>query len=101
VTLSTTESKYVSATHAAKEVVWLYLLILQMFKSILSLTILFSDNKSAIALVKDCQYHVCTKHINIYYHFICWIIEKREIWLIYCPTEDIVADVFTKALSVL
>jgi len=35
---------------------------------------------------------------NICYHFIHWIIEEGKIWLIYCPTEDMIADVFTKAL---
>ena len=82
--------------HVAKEAVWLHLLILQVFKSILPPMTLFSDNKSAIALAKDHQYHVRTKHINIRYHFIHWIIEEGKIWLIYCPTEDMIADVFTK-----
>jgi len=98
VTLSTTESEYVSMTHAAKEAVWLCLLILQVFKSILPPTTLFSDNKSAIALAKDHQYYAHTKHINIHYHFIHWIIEEGKIQLIYCPIEDMIADVFTKAL---
>ena len=84
--------------HVAKEAVWLHLLILQVFKSILPPTTLFSDNKSAIALAKDHQYHARTKHIDICYHFIRWIIEEGKIWLIYCSTEDMIADVFTKAL---
>ena len=98
VTLSTTESKYVSMMHATKEAVWLRSLISQVFKSILPPTILFSDNKSTIALAKDHQYHAHTKHTNICYHFIHWIIEEGKIWLIYYPTEDMIADVFTKAL---
>ena len=65
ITLSTIESKYVSAIHVAKEAIWLYLLILQVFKFILLPTILFLDNKSAIALAKDHQYHTYTKYISI------------------------------------
>jgi len=84
--------------HAAKEAVWLHLLILQVFKSILSPMTLFSDNKSAITLAKDYQHYMHTKHIDICYHFIRWIIEEGKIRLIYCPTEDMIADVFTKAL---
>ena len=98
ITLSTMESEYVGATYAAKETLWLCSLISQIFKSTLSTTTIFSDNQSAIVLAKDHQYHAWTKHINIRYHFIRWIIEKGEIWLIYCPTEDMIADVFTKAL---
>ena len=98
VTLSTTESEYVGATHAAKEALWLRSLISQIFKSTLPTTTIFSDNQSAIALAKDHQYHARTKHIDIRYHFIRWIIEEGKIRLIYCPTEDMIADVFTKAL---
>ena len=70
VTLSTTESEYVGATHAAKEALWLHSLISQIFKSTLPTTTIFSDNQSAIALAKDHQYHARTKHIDIRYHFI-------------------------------
>lgn len=98
VMLSTMESEYVSATHAAKKAIWLHSLISQVFKSTLPTTTLFSDNQSAIALAKDHQYHAHTKHIDICYHFIHWIIEEGKIHLVYCPTEDMVTDVFTKAL---
>ena len=98
VTLSTTESEYVGATHAAKEAFWLWSFIYQVFKSVISTTTLFSDNQSAIALAKDYQYHVHTKHIDIQYHFIWWIIEEGKICLVYYLSKDIVADVFMKAL---
>jgi hypothetical protein len=65
VTLSTTESEYVGATHAAKEALWLWLLISQVFESVPLTTTVFSDNQLAIALAKDHQYHARTKHINI------------------------------------
>ena len=65
VLLSTTESEYIAATHAAKDALWLRSLIQQLFDTTLSPTTLYSDNQSAIALTKDNQYHVCTKHINI------------------------------------
>jgi hypothetical protein len=98
VSLSTTESEYVAATHAAKEALWLRSLIQQLFDTTLSLTTLFSDNQSAIVLSKDHQYHARTKHIDIRYHFICWIIEQGSIWLVYCPTDDMIANTLTKAL---
>jgi len=49
VILSTTESEYISTMYAAKEAIWLCLLILH----ILPPMTFFLDNKSAIALVKD------------------------------------------------
>ena len=100
VLLSTTESEYVAATHAAKEALWLHSLIGQVFGPfpLDTATTLFSDNQSAIALSKDHQYHARTKHIDICFHFICWIINDGKIRLIYCPTNDMVADTLTKAL---
>jgi hypothetical protein len=96
--LSTTESEYVAVTHAAKEALWLRSLIEQLFGTTLSPTTLYSDNQSAIALSKDHQYHARTKHIDIRFHFIRWIIEQGSIRLIYCPTDDMIADTLTKAL---
>jgi hypothetical protein len=44
------------------------------------------------------NYHARTKHINIQYHFIHYIIEQGHIHLIYCPTDEMTADILTKAL---
>jgi len=98
VSLSTTESEYVAVTHASKEALWLRSLISQLFDIKLEATTLFSDNQSAIALTQDHQYHPRTKHIDIRFHFIRWIVENGSLRLIYCPTEDMLADTLTKAL---
>ena len=98
VTLSTTEAEYVAATHAAKEAVWLRRLLGDILTPSQAPTTLFGDNQSAIALAHGGQYHARTKHINIWYHFIRYIIEAGSIKLIYCPTDDQTADTLTKAL---
>ena len=98
VTLLTTKSEYVAATHATKEILWLCSLITEVFGSKLSPTPLLSDNQSAISLASDHQFHARTKHIDIRYHFIRWNIEEGKLKLIYCPTDDMAADIFTKAL---
>ena len=79
VSLSTTKSEYIAATHTAKEALWLQSLIQQLFNITLSPTTLYSDNQSMIVLTKDHQYHAHTKHIDIQYHFICWIVEQGSI----------------------
>ena len=98
IALSTTEAEYVAITHAAKEALWLRSLILQLFELKLDSTTLFSDNQSAIELTKDHQYHARLKHIDICFHFIPYIVEDGSIRLIYCPTNDMIADTLTKAL---
>ena len=70
-----TESEYVAATHTAKEALGLPSLIKQLFDK-LSPTTMFSNNQSAIVLAKDHQYHTWTKHADICYHFIHWIVER-------------------------
>jgi hypothetical protein len=98
VTLSTAEAGYVAQTHAVKEAIWLRRLLTEIFDTVDTPTTLFSDSKSAIALAHDGHYHARTKHIDIRYHFIRYIIEGGTIKLVYCPTNDMTADTLTKAL---
>ena len=98
VSLSTTESEYVAATHGMKEGLWLRSLLAKIFELFTDTMTLFSDNQSAIALTRDHQYHACTKHINVRYHFIRWVVENGSLRLVYCPTADMIADMLTKAL---
>ena len=57
ISLSTTESKYIAATYAAKEALWLCSLISQLFGITLDMMTLFCNNQFAIALTKEHQYH--------------------------------------------
>ena len=86
------------AMHGSKEALWLHSLISEVFSDITSPTTLFSNNQAAIALTCDHQYHPHTKHIDMRYHWIHWVVEKGPIWLVYCPTDDMVANTLTKAL---
>jgi hypothetical protein len=59
---------------------------------------LFCDNQAALRLVTANNYHAHTKHIDTHYHFIHQTIKDGSIILIYCPTDDMTADILTKAL---
>ena len=98
IVLSMTEAEYVAATHATKEVLWLRSLINEIFEKFSGPITLFGDNQSAITLTKDHQYHARTKHIDIQFHFIRWIVKEGKIKLVYCPTNEMVMDTLTKAL---
>jgi hypothetical protein len=98
VTLSTAEAKYVAAMHAAKECIWLRHLIGEIFPRLIDQTTLFCNNQAALRLVTDDNFHTCTKHIDIRFHFIHQTVEDRSINLIYCPTDDMTADILTKVL---
>ena len=98
VTLSTVEAEYVAATHAAKECIWLRHLIGELFPSLIKQTTLHCDNQAALKLVTDNNYHARTKHIDIRYHFIRQVVASAAINIVYCPTDDMTADILTKAL---
>ena len=62
-------------------------------------TTIFEDNQSAIAMTKNSKFHGRAKHIDIKYHFIREQVNCGNVKLEYCPTEDMMADMFTKGLS--
>ena len=98
VKLSTAEAEYVAATHAAKEGIWLRNFIGEVFTPFTDPTILHCDNQSAVAIATNGNFHARTKHIDIRYHFIRFVIENGSLTLVYCPTDDMTADILTKAL---
>ena len=98
VTLSTAEAEYVAATHAAKEAIWLHRLIFELFPIPPSTTTLYCDNQAAIKLAIEDNYHARTKHIDIRFHFIRQVVTDNTLTLIYCPTDDMTADILTKSL---
>ena len=98
VSLSMTESEYVATMHGMKEGLWLKSLLSEIFGPFSSPITLFLDNQVAIVLMCDHQYHAHTKHINVRYHWIRWVVEEGAMHLVYCPTDNMVADVLTKVL---
>lgn len=99
VTLSIAEAEYVAAMHAAKEAKWLHKLLGELFPYILHLpTTLYCDNQAVITLATTDNYHSRTKHLDQRYYFIRDVVKEGTIKLVYCPSEDMVADVLTKAL---
>jgi len=63
--------------------------------------IIKADNKKAIELFKNPEFYICTKHINIQYHFIYKIIEWCFIYLKYISTADQVINSLIKSLLII
>jgi hypothetical protein len=79
-------------------VIWLCHLIRELFPNSLTPTTLFYNNQAMLKLAIDNNYHAWTKHIDICYHFIHQVIKSKDITIIYCLTNDMTADILTKAL---
>lgn len=97
VALSTTESEYIAASVAVKELIWLQHLIKELI-DIGFTTEMNMDNQSSIRLIKNPEFHKRTKHIDVRYHFIRERYEENLFNLNYVSSDEQLADIFTKAL---
>ena len=61
--------------------------------------VVYCDNSSAIDISKNPVQHSMTKHIEIRYHFIKDLVERKVVALEYISTEHQNADIFTKPLD--
>jgi hypothetical protein len=57
------------------------------------------DNKSVIDVSKNPVLHGRMKHVDIRHHFIRDHVLCKDVCLVYVPTEEQRADIFTKPLS--
>jgi hypothetical protein len=96
--LSTLEAEYMAMTQAAKEAVWIRQLIRELGSSLDAVT-LFGDNQGAISLARNAVFHYRTKHIDVQYHFIREQVANGTIDLQYLATDQMVADILTKATA--
>jgi hypothetical protein len=99
IALSTMEAEYMATSQCTKEAIWLRKLMADVGLVQNGATNIMCDNQGCIALAKNPTHHSRTKHIDIQHHFIREKLESGEIGLKYCPTQDMVADVLTKALA--
>jgi hypothetical protein len=99
VALSTTEAEYMALGQATKESVWLKKLLEEIgYHQRAEPILIHSDNQGALALTKNPTFHARTKHIDIRHHFLREKYEANEIKIDHCGTDDMIADVLTKAL---
>ena len=96
--LSSTEAEYIAQMHAKKEGLWLWGFMSEIWEMQWDPIIVNCNNQGAIALSKDNKFHACTKHIDLWYHFIREAVKDNKITVNYILTDENVSDIFTKAL---
>ena len=98
VALSTTEAEYIAATEAIKEGVWIQGMLreLGIYNGIATV---YTDSQSALHLCKNPVFHERTKHVEVKYHFIREKVTQGEMKVEKVPTEDNLADMGTKVVS--
>ena len=58
--------------------------------------IIWCDNTGAGSLASNPMFHVRTKHIEVYVHFIREKVASKQLEAEYVPTKEQIAHVFTK-----
>jgi hypothetical protein len=96
--LSSCEAEFMAATEAAKQALWLRILLSELTGRKPMTVTLFVDNNSAIALMKNPVFHGRSKHIDIKFHFIRECIERGQILVKRVCTNEQRADALTKPL---
>ena len=99
-TKSSTEAELVGVNQVMPQVLWTrYFLEAQGYG--VKDNIAFQDNQSAMLLENNgrASSGKRTRHINIRYFFVADRVAAKELSIEYCPTGEMVADFFTKALQ--
>ncbi|CAL4063890.1 unnamed protein product, partial [Meganyctiphanes norvegica] len=95
---SSCEAEYIALHEAANEALFLRQLFSELTKSSMQQVNIFGDNQGAISLAKHAHYHRKTKHIAIKFHALRDYVANKSIKLLYIPSAQNIADMFTKAL---
>lgn len=99
VALSTCEAEYVALATATQEMKFLRQLLADLTGLPCESVCMYVDNQSAIALANNPVHHNRSKHIDVKYHYVREEVQNKTLALVYVPTADNVADVFTKPVS--
>lgn len=98
VATSTSEAEYIAAAECVKELQYMSTLFQELTNSKFP-ALLQVDNQSAISIIKTGKMNKRSKHIDVRYYFINEKFEENLFKLIYCPSKDQLADIFTKPLD--
>jgi histone deacetylase 1/2 len=100
VSRSSTESEYKALANATAEIIWIQTLLKELKVSSPPVARLWCDNMGAKYLASNPVFHARTKHIEVDFHFVRERVNSKLLQIDFVPSEDQVADGFTKALSV-
>ena len=99
VALSTTEAEHIAAVEAGKEILWMRQFMGELGYEISGPSLLRMDNQSAISVNKNPEHHGRMKHLSLRLFWIRDAVQEGLISPTFVPTQNMAADIFTKALD--
>ena len=99
-TRSSTETELVAVDDLMPDLLWTRL-FMEAQGHVVKKNTLYQDNKASILLETNgrASSGKRTKHINSRYFFVTDRVEKGDLQIKWCPTEDMIADFWTKPLQ--
>lgn len=98
VSRSSTEAEYRALANTAADLAWIRQVLLDLKVCLPEPPTISCDNLSALALSSNPIYHSRIKHLDIDFHFVRERVQRNDLTVQYIPTEEQLADVFTKGL---
>ena len=98
ISLSTIEAEYIAVGSCCSQLLWVKKL-LNDYGITQDTMVVYCDNSNVIDISKNPVQHSMTKHIEIRYHFIRDLVERKIVALKYIPIECQNVDIFTKPLD--
>jgi hypothetical protein len=99
VALSTTEARYIALSVEIHEVVWLHKILTDLFDYEMDPMTIHYENQSCVKLFEKPMFHEKSKHIEIKYHYIKYMVQMKTIHVQYLSTHEQIADIFSKPLA--
>lgn len=99
---SITEAEYIALGHASREGVWIRRFLNEIAPSddLMTDVLINGDNESSLSLTKNSEAQNRTKHIDVQHHYIRELINEKEQIVAWVPSARMLADGFTKALTI-
>ncbi|MBW0536178.1 hypothetical protein O181_075893 [Austropuccinia psidii MF-1] len=94
---STAQAEYMALSFAAKEMLWLYNLFVDILNN--AIPILFSDNKTAVGISTESMNRKQTRHLIRDFNTINELIAVQKLKLEWVLTDEQLADILTKSLG--
>ena len=93
------EAEYYSLGTAGQDAMFLRELMSTVDLQQTAPTIIYEDNTACLAIANNPITSKRARHIKVKYHYIRQLIEDKELIVKYMPTDDMLADIFTKPLD--